>query len=347
MSATPQQLSVPFNQLHVDDDNIRRDLPKIKELAEDIKERGQLQPIIVSNGGEGDHPYKVNDGFRRHAAMKLLGWTTKSVMIVVHDYKKGDVAGRLSDAWAANMQREGFSPLDQGEFIDKLLKGEYAEEEGKTAKKLTRQEVCQLLNMTNPYLGQLHKIFTHIDPDVAKIARKFNAPARLLIVISGIGENSSEEKRHELQMEKFDEWAKEQEQLAKTGRKRKTGPRKKKKGSDEPVGVVTEKQRVQHAAYVETREDGSERGFTVADTLKVLLHKQGLLAEERSREAAEQTLRLEGAIAGIEFMMGNREKIPGLNKTDFKILAQWAEEEKEAKAKEKEKEKAKAKKDKE
>lgn len=348
MKSNVEYLEIPYKQLAVpDEQNIRNDLPKIKELAESIATAGQLEAITVTNGGEGEKPYTVRRGFRRMAAFKLLAesddtkakWGNAKILCQVESEKKGNVVERIVKNWVANTQREDFHPLDQGEFIHKLLEGTYSVDEGEKAKKLTREEISTEFGMTKSHLGKLLKLFVDIDPDVAKAARKAQAPLRLLIAISHL-DHKDPEKRHEIQAARLEEWISEQEQLAKTGRKRSVRADKgKKKGEKdaEPVGILKDSKRVSHAQYQEKLEDGdgnvTERGYTVADYLTVLTNKQQTLAAEKSKEAREDALRFEGMVQLIRFQKGEIKKLPGIVVADFDVLnveEEAAEEEEEA-----------------
>lgn len=59
-----------INEIIVDE-RIRKNPTHIKELIDDIKENGQIQPITVRIDDNGS--YRLVAGFRRLTAMKALG----------------------------------------------------------------------------------------------------------------------------------------------------------------------------------------------------------------------------------------------------------------------------------
>lgn len=77
----------------------------IKELAQSIKEQGQLQPIIVFTKGER---FEVVFGHRRWLAKRYLKHKTISAKIVENDPERNALA-RASE----NIQRKDISPLEE------------------------------------------------------------------------------------------------------------------------------------------------------------------------------------------------------------------------------------------
>lgn len=85
----------------------------LKELAQSIKERGVLEPIIVR---PRDGKYEIVMGERRYRASKLAGLTT--IPAVVREMTDEDAA---ADALLENLQREDLNPIDRARAVEGLL----------------------------------------------------------------------------------------------------------------------------------------------------------------------------------------------------------------------------------
>lgn len=83
-SKAGQPLFVAMSALHDDPSNPRTELleDELAELAEDIRHRGILQPIVV-HPVDGDGRYRVHFGARRWRAAQLAG--LGQVPVVVRD----------------------------------------------------------------------------------------------------------------------------------------------------------------------------------------------------------------------------------------------------------------------
>lgn len=122
------EIQVPLSKLIVSRDNVRRTNPlvDIEVLAALIKSQGLLQNLIVR--GNGDGKYRVVDGKRRRAAIRLLvdsGDWPKSQLIPVKV-----LSGEHNDievSLAANLGRVDMHPADTFEAFRHL-----AEDEGAT-----------------------------------------------------------------------------------------------------------------------------------------------------------------------------------------------------------------------
>lgn len=87
----------------------------IRELAASIKEKGVLQPIIVSRTGDG--AFRLIAGERRWRAAQIAG--LKRVPAIVKDVAAKD---SLEIALIENIQREDLNPMETAEAFNKLLK---------------------------------------------------------------------------------------------------------------------------------------------------------------------------------------------------------------------------------
>lgn len=87
----------------------------LKELAVSIKEKGVLQPVIVSRLGDGS--FRLVAGERRWRASQLAG--LKKIPAIVKNVASKDA---LEIALIENIQREDLNPVETAEAFNKLLK---------------------------------------------------------------------------------------------------------------------------------------------------------------------------------------------------------------------------------
>lgn len=90
------------------------DADGLKELAESIRTRGLLQPILVKKDGAG---YTLVAGERRFRAAKLAGVTQIPAMIL-EQLDEGDM---LQIALVENLQREDLNPLETAAAYQALV----------------------------------------------------------------------------------------------------------------------------------------------------------------------------------------------------------------------------------
>lgn len=86
----------------------------LQELAQSIKERGVLEPIVVR---PKDGKYEIVMGERRFRASKLAGLT--EIPVVIREMSDEDAA---CDSLLENFQREDLNPVDRARAIEGLLK---------------------------------------------------------------------------------------------------------------------------------------------------------------------------------------------------------------------------------
>lgn len=87
----------------------------LKDLAESIKEKGVLQPIIVSRVGDGT--FRLIAGERRWRASHLAGLT--KIPALIKDVSSQDA---IEIALIENIQREELNPIETAEALNRLLK---------------------------------------------------------------------------------------------------------------------------------------------------------------------------------------------------------------------------------
>jgi ParB family transcriptional regulator, chromosome partitioning protein len=86
----------------------------LEELAQSIKERGVLQPIVVRPLGDGK--YQIVMGERRYRASRLAG--LKQVPVIIRELTEEE---RHADALLENFQREDLNPVERARAIKDLL----------------------------------------------------------------------------------------------------------------------------------------------------------------------------------------------------------------------------------
>jgi ParB family chromosome partitioning protein len=87
----------------------------LKELAASIKERGVLQPVIVSRVGDGT--FRLIAGERRWKAAALAG--LKKISALIKDVSSQDA---IEIALIENIQREELNPVETAEAFQRLLR---------------------------------------------------------------------------------------------------------------------------------------------------------------------------------------------------------------------------------
>jgi len=127
--------------VYPDPENVRSEIDQasIDELAETIKERGQLQPIIVAPK-DADGRYRIMFGERRWRACQKLGVQVRAIV-----NKTDDVEQVRIDQFIENDQREDLSTADMIRFVTgQVAKGrtlaELARATGRNRTLLTRYQ---------------------------------------------------------------------------------------------------------------------------------------------------------------------------------------------------------------
>ncbi len=90
----------------------------VQELADSIKEKGILEPLIVVRHPEKPDGFLVVAGHRRRAAAELAGLAEASV--IVRDYSPVEQEEVML---AENIQREELSPLQEAKAYQRLVAG--------------------------------------------------------------------------------------------------------------------------------------------------------------------------------------------------------------------------------
>jgi ParB family chromosome partitioning protein len=109
--ANGQPLMVPISALEEDAANPRTEFPdaELDELAEDVRQHGILQPIVVHPAGS-EGRYRIHFGAKRLRAAQRAGL---QVVPVVVRAKAADPYAQVAE----NQRRHGLTPLDLARFI--------------------------------------------------------------------------------------------------------------------------------------------------------------------------------------------------------------------------------------
>jgi ParB family chromosome partitioning protein len=86
----------------------------LRELADSIREKGVLQPILVEPGEEGE--YFIIAGERRARAARLAGLQT--IPVIVRQFSRQEM---LEIALIENVQREDLTPMEQAQAYRALM----------------------------------------------------------------------------------------------------------------------------------------------------------------------------------------------------------------------------------
>jgi ParB/RepB/Spo0J family partition protein len=319
---TTVQKAIPWKQIRIPEGrNVRSDLPDIEELAANMVEHGQISPITVRNGRDGDQPYELVAGARRMAAFAFNGWQDGDVMCVVREYSEGDFLGPIADNWIENSQRVNVSFMDQANWIHRLVKGNYPVAEGEEAKPVDKKDICERFNISSTYLNSMLRSVEKIDESAAKKAMRADVPNSLVIAmarVEGEGETPEDKQgdRAAKQEKLVDEYVAKKKELEAAGRKR--APR-------------TEKKKTSRLRDEEPEDTGilrlakklDEKGRTVRDYMVVLEAKEGAV-----KGAGEKSY-YEGMRDAFRWLTGEVKRCPMLKEADFDVLIEEEEEEEE------------------
>jgi len=118
----------------------------IEELANDIREKGQLQPITTYKG-------EIVDGRNRYEAMRIiLGWPEDKLWTIEFDGNESDVVARLD---SLNSRRRHMSA--QQRACSAVLRMALSKDLPDVPK-INRENAARLFGVSDGYIGQAHSI---------------------------------------------------------------------------------------------------------------------------------------------------------------------------------------------
>lgn len=125
----------------------RKVFVKIEELAQSLKEQGQLQPIVVNEDGKGK--YVIEQGERRYRAAKVAGLTHLYAVIV----KSRDDVNRKINQLTENVQRDNMKLHELSQSVGEII------ESGMSLKELARR-----LGKKESYISALYSVTNLPEP---------------------------------------------------------------------------------------------------------------------------------------------------------------------------------------
>jgi ParB family chromosome partitioning protein len=146
----------------------------LEELAQSIRERGVLEPIVVRQRLDGK--YQIVMGERRYRASKLAGLT--QIPAIVRELTDEDAT---TDALLENFQREDLNPVERADAIRQLLTFMSWEQCSKTlgVGEATLRRYLELLDLPESIRREL------IKRDAAEDGAFLEGHARLLKALEG------------------------------------------------------------------------------------------------------------------------------------------------------------------
>ncbi len=132
---TPAFQLIPISRIATNADQPRKSFnsESIEELANSIREKGVLQPVIVKQKGSGE--FELICGERRFRAAALCGLT--EVPAIIKDIAAEDF---LEWALIENIQREDLNPIEEAEAYQKLVEDRKISQE-EVAKRVGKNRV--------------------------------------------------------------------------------------------------------------------------------------------------------------------------------------------------------------
>ncbi len=116
------------------------DNDRLEELAESIRQKGLLQPILVVKQGPR---YRIIAGERRYRASRIAG--LDMIPCLVRDF---DEAQQLEAALIENIQREDLNPIEEAKAIQSLIQQcGYTQDEAAKRLQKSRPVVANLLRL--------------------------------------------------------------------------------------------------------------------------------------------------------------------------------------------------------
>ncbi len=144
---------IPVDQISiVNNPRKKMDQGKFDELVESIKERGQLQPVLVQTLGKDK--YRMVAGHRRLQAMKTLDESHIQAVVTQRDDE-----GAALDALVENLQRESMDPFDEAQAMSTIM----------DSFNLTQAQLATRLGVSQAYISQRMKLMDRAS-DVVKDA---------------------------------------------------------------------------------------------------------------------------------------------------------------------------------
>ena len=150
-------INIPINEIQVSPHQTRSnfDFEKIKNLSENIKKNGLIQPIVVlarSDVKPGEKQYILLAGERRLRACKLLEW--KEILAVVKPANSLSNEQQSMITAMENLQREDLSPIELANTYKMLM----------SSQKISEQDLANMLGVSTQYVKNYLRLLTLSKP---------------------------------------------------------------------------------------------------------------------------------------------------------------------------------------
>lgn len=115
LSAAPERFSLPLGRLRPGGGQPRKtfDEAALDGLADSIREKGLIQPLIVRKAGDG---YEIIAGERRWRAAQKAG--LREIPVIVREMADGEA---MEIALIENIQREDLNPVEEALAYERLI----------------------------------------------------------------------------------------------------------------------------------------------------------------------------------------------------------------------------------
>ncbi len=156
--ARPAERVIPIEKIMPNPDQPRRDFDQddLRELADSIREKGIIQPLIVREKPDKSDGYEIVAGERRWRAAQMA--QLHEVPVIIRDYSDAEV---LEIAIIENIQRADLNPVEEASGYRQLMEAfghtqeKLAEALGKSRSHIAN--LLRLLNLPEEVLGYLRE----------------------------------------------------------------------------------------------------------------------------------------------------------------------------------------------
>ncbi len=155
--AKPDVPNIPIEKLKPSPLQPRRRFTEdeLNGLAESIRTKGVMQPLLVRAGSDGAGSYEIIAGERRWRAAQLAG--IHELPVIVRDLSDRET---LEVALLENIQRENLSPLEEAEAYQRLIdEFDHTQQELADTLGKSRSHIANLLRL----LGLPHEVRSMVD----------------------------------------------------------------------------------------------------------------------------------------------------------------------------------------
>ncbi len=186
---------VEIDQITPNPTQPRREMAGIDELAESVREKGILEPLLVRPQDEGR--YEIIAGERRYHAARKVGLTNVPCIEVDVDDQ-----GCLEISLIENLQRRDLTPFEESEAISRLV-DDFSYTHEQIARKLGRSrtvitEILSLQRMPAAVVTACRRADITTKSTLMEIVRQPNEEAMLALVEAVASGNLSRDEVREL-----------------------------------------------------------------------------------------------------------------------------------------------------